>query len=168
MQYNLAVAIQPFQDYEAHQYLQEDLHRLAIIIHEQQDMELESLVNQLIYDSLLLSRDLTTKQEQDDFKELHTHINVLDSISDRINNRSHRLVDYTCYWSPKSEHTFCQHSHCIYDEDWMKREGKKIVLRNRIKEEEKYLNEGEGTVNFDKKDVYKNILKMKKELESIK
>ena len=69
---------------------------------------------------------------------------------------------YSCNYSPKSHHKYCEHSHCIFDDEWIREEVAKNELRNKINEEEEYLKHGEGTYGYDKVQVYKNVLKIKK------
>lgn len=163
--YNLKLALEPFKDTEPYPHMLENMQRLdEVISAEYDDGVLDTVIDDLLHEAHLLSCDMTTKQEQDDFKELHTHIKMIDAISDRINKRNHKLIDYTCYWSPKSEHAYCQHpDHCIFNEEWMKHEGQKIVLRNKIKEEKKHFNQN-ANGRFR---AYKNIEKYEKQLEEL-
>ena len=82
---------------------------------------------------------------------------------------------YSCNYSPVSHHKYCEHSHCIlsdefrdYDkertllENKLREEVAKNELRNKINEEEEYLKHGEGTYGYDKVQVYKNVLKLRK------
>lgn len=165
--YNIKLALQPFKDTEAYPYLKRSMERLDMVISaEYDDGILDTVIDDLLHNARLLSRDMTTKTEQDDFKELHTQINMLDAISERINKRGFEIIDYTCYWSPKSEHTYCQHDHCIFNEEWMKNESRKIVLRNKI-EEEKKIKQDNNMPNEDRLQAYKNIRKYEKELERL-
>ena len=69
---------------------------------------------------------------------------------------------YSCNYSPVSHHKYCEHNHCIFDDDWIREEVAKNELRNKINEEEEYLKHGEGTYGYDKVQVYKNVLKLRK------
>ena len=69
---------------------------------------------------------------------------------------------YSCNYSPVSHHKYCEHSHCIFDDEWIREEVAKNELRNKISEEEDYLKHGEGTYGYDKVQVYKNVLKLRK------
>ena len=74
---------------------------------------------------------------------------------------------YSCNYSPTSGHKYCEHTHCIFDEDWLRKDQNETILRNRIKAEESYLKNGEGTVGYDMKSVYMNVLKLKKKLRNL-
>ena len=74
---------------------------------------------------------------------------------------------HTCYYSPKSHHKYCEHSHCILDKEWQRKDHEETLLRNRIKEEESYLRNGEGTVGYNRIEVYKNVLRLKNELRNL-
>ena len=74
---------------------------------------------------------------------------------------------YSCNYSPCSKHKYCEHTHCIFDEDWLRKDQTETILRNRIKAEESYLKNGEGTVGYDMKSVYMNVLKLKKQLREL-
>ena len=54
---------------------------------------------------------------------------------------------HTCYYSPKSHH--------------------KYLLENQLKEEENFLKNGEGCKDYDFKTVYKNVLRLKKQLRNL-
>ena len=69
---------------------------------------------------------------------------------------------YSCNYSPVSHHRFCEHKHCILDEDWIAKDREITSLTNQLKEEENYLKNGEGTYGYDRVSVYKNVLKLKK------
>ena len=69
---------------------------------------------------------------------------------------------YSCNYSPKSHHKYCEHTHCIFDEDWLRNDSRETMLRNKLQEETSYLKNGEGTYGYDKKEVYKNVLKYRK------
>ena len=72
---------------------------------------------------------------------------------------------YSCNYSPKSGHKYCEHEHCIFDSDWVSHEIEVAKLRNQLRNEEDYLKNGEGTVGYDMKSVYKNVLKLRKMLK---
>lgn len=74
---------------------------------------------------------------------------------------------YSCNYSPKSHHKYCEHEHCIFDDAWIREDVAKTRLRNLIREEEKYLQNGDGTVGYDRVSVYKNVLKLRKRLEEL-
>ena len=69
---------------------------------------------------------------------------------------------YSCNYSPCSGHKYCEHTHCILDATWLRNDAETTKLRNKLSEEENYLKNGEGTVGYDKKEVYKNVLKIRK------
>ena len=69
---------------------------------------------------------------------------------------------YSCNYSPCSGHKYCEHAHCILDEKWLRNDSRETMLRNRLQEETSYLKNGEGTVGYDKKEIYKNVLKLRK------
>lgn len=69
---------------------------------------------------------------------------------------------YSCNYSPVSHHKYCEHTHCIFDEDWLRNDAETTMLRNKLQEEKDYLQNGEGTVGYDKVEVYKNVLKYRK------
>ena len=74
---------------------------------------------------------------------------------------------YSCNYSPVSHHKYCEHEHCIFDDEWIREEVAKNELRNKINEEEDYLRNGEGTYGYDRLSVYKNVLKLKKQLREL-
>ena len=76
--------------------------------------------------------------------------------------RESELNPYSCNYSPKSHHKYCEHTHCIFDEDWLRNDSRETLLRNRLQEETSYLKNGEGTYGYNKKEVYKNVLKLRK------
>ena len=69
---------------------------------------------------------------------------------------------YSCNYSPVSRHKYCEHEHCIFDEDWLRNDAEQTMLRNKLQEEREYLKNGEGTVGYDRVEVYKNVLKYRK------
>jgi len=69
---------------------------------------------------------------------------------------------YSCNYCPKSHHKYCEHEHCIFDEDWLRNDAEQTMLRNKLQEERDYLKNGEGTVGYDRVEVYKNVLKYRK------
>lgn len=74
---------------------------------------------------------------------------------------------YSCNYSPCSGHKYCEHAHCILDPEWLRKDKCETILRNKIKTEESYLQNGKGTVGYDMKSVYMNVLKLKKELKDL-
>ena len=72
---------------------------------------------------------------------------------------------YSCNYSPVSGHKYCEHEHCILDKDWISHENEVAKLRNQLRNEEEYLKNGEGTVGYDMKRVYMNVLRLRKELK---
>ena len=74
---------------------------------------------------------------------------------------------YSCNYSPKSHHKYCEHEHCIFDATWLRNDAETTMLRNKLKEEQDYLKNGEGTYGSDKVKVYKNVLKIKEELDDL-
>ena len=71
---------------------------------------------------------------------------------------------YSCNYSPKSHHKYCEHEHCIFDDEWLRKDSRETILRNQLQEEESYLKNGEGTVGYDFKEIYKNVLKLRRKL----
>lgn len=71
---------------------------------------------------------------------------------------------YSCNYCPKSHHKYCEHEHCIFDEEWLRNDSRETLLRNQLKDEMDYLRNGEGTVGYDKVEVYKNVLRLKRKL----
>ena len=71
---------------------------------------------------------------------------------------------YSCNFSPVSHHKYCEHEHCIFDEEWLRNDSRETLLRNQLKDEMDYLRNGEGTVGYDKVEVYKNVLRLKRKL----
>jgi len=69
---------------------------------------------------------------------------------------------YSCNYSPVSGHKYCEHTHCILDEEWLRNDSHETLLRNKLQEEQDYLRNGEGTVGYNRVEVYKNVLKIKK------
>ena len=75
---------------------------------------------------------------------------------------------YSCNYSPCSGHKYCEHpDHCILDDDWIAKEAEVAKLRNCLEREMSYLQNGKGTVGYDMKSVYMNVLKLKKELKDL-
>ena len=74
---------------------------------------------------------------------------------------------YSCNYSPTSRHKFCEHAHCILDPEWSRKDSEVAKLRNQLREEESYLKNGQGTVGYDMKSVYMNVLKLKKQLREL-
>ena len=69
---------------------------------------------------------------------------------------------YSCNYSPVSHHKYCEHEHCILDATWLRKDAETTKLRNKLQEEKDYLKNGEGTYGYDKVQVYKNVLKLRK------
>ena len=69
---------------------------------------------------------------------------------------------YSCNYSPVSHHKYCEHEHCIFSDEFRDYDREVTLLENKIREEENYLKYGEGTVGYDRVEVYKNVLKLKK------
>ena len=69
---------------------------------------------------------------------------------------------YSCNFCPKNHHKYCEHEHCILDPEWIKGEMERTMLQNKLKEEEDYLKHGQGTVGYNRKEVYKNVLRLRK------
>lgn len=69
---------------------------------------------------------------------------------------------YSCNYSPVSHHKYCEHSHCILSDEFRDYDNKRTLLENKLREEESYLKNGEGTVGYDRLSVYKNVLKLRK------
>ena len=69
---------------------------------------------------------------------------------------------YSCNYSPKSRHKYCEHTHCIFDATWLRNDAETTMLRNKLQGEMDYLKNGEGTVGYNKVEVYKNVLKLRK------
>lgn len=131
--YNLKEAISSFKGFKAYECFDQDISRVNMLISKKRLKmgELDSIISDLLYNSLLLSKECNTEEEKNNLKELHTHIMVLDTINNKFEKRNQRLIDYTCYWSPKSEHKYCQHNHCIFDEEWQKKDAEKNLLQRR-------------------------------------
>ena len=69
---------------------------------------------------------------------------------------------YSCNYSPVSHHKYCEHEHCILDPEWIEEDKELTLLQNELKSEEEYLRHGEGTYGYDRINVYKNVLKLRK------
>ena len=82
-------------------------------------------------------------------------------------NKEVKDNSHTCYYSPKSHHKYCQHNHCILDKEWQEQDKQRTLLETQLKEEENFLKNGEGTVGYDRLSVYKNVLKLKKQLREL-
>lgn len=74
---------------------------------------------------------------------------------------------YSCNYSPTSGHKYCEHEHCILSDEFREQDEKRTRLENKLHEEEEYLRNGEGTVGYDRVSVYKNVLRLKRELEEL-
>lgn len=73
---------------------------------------------------------------------------------------------YSCNYCPHDKHKYCEHEHCILDPEWLRNENIKNNLRKQLQEEKDYLQYGEGTVGYDRVEVYKNVLKLEKKLKN--
>ena len=69
---------------------------------------------------------------------------------------------YSCNYSPVSHHKYCEHSHCILSDEFRDYDNKRTLLENKLREEESYLKNGEGTYGYNRVEVYKNVLKLRK------
>ena len=69
---------------------------------------------------------------------------------------------YSCNYSPVSHHKYCEHEHCILSDEFRDYDKERTLLENKVREEESYLKNGEGTYGYDKVQVYKNVLKLRK------
>ena len=74
---------------------------------------------------------------------------------------------YSCNYSPKTRHKYCEHEHCIFSDEFRDYDKERTLLENKLREEESYLKNGEGTVGYDRLSVYKNVLKLKKMLKKL-
>ena len=74
---------------------------------------------------------------------------------------------YSCNYSPVSHHKYCEHEHCIFSDEFRDYDKERTLLENKLREEESYLKNGEGTVGYDRLSVYKNVLKLKKMLKKL-
>ena len=74
---------------------------------------------------------------------------------------------YSCNYSPKSHHKYCEHEHCILDKEWQDKDKAKTILLNQIKAEEDYLKNGKGCKGYDFKTVYKNVQRLKRKLKEL-
>ena len=74
---------------------------------------------------------------------------------------------YSYYYSPTGGHKYCEHDHCILSDEFREQDEKRTRLENKLREEEEYLRNGEGTVGYDRVSVYKNVLRLKRELEEL-
>ena len=74
---------------------------------------------------------------------------------------------YSCNYSQISHHKYCEHSHCILSDEFRDYDNKRTLLENKLREEESYLRNGEGTVGYNRVEVYKNVLKLKKQLRNL-
>ena len=69
---------------------------------------------------------------------------------------------YSCNYSPVSHHKYCEHEHCILSDEFRDYDKERTLLENKLREEESYLKNGEGTYGYDRVEVYKNVLKLRK------
>ena len=74
---------------------------------------------------------------------------------------------YSCNYSPVSHHKYCEHEHCILSDEFRDFDKRRIILEEKLREEESYLKYGEGTVGYDRVSVYKNVLKLKKQVRNL-
>jgi len=74
---------------------------------------------------------------------------------------------YSCNYSPVSHHKYCEHEHCILSDEFRDFNNERTMLEKKLREEEDYLKHGEGTVGYDRVEVYKNVLKLKKQLRNL-
>lgn len=74
---------------------------------------------------------------------------------------------YSCNYSPVSHHKYCEHEHCIFDDEFRDFDNEVSKLKYMIREEEDYLQHGEGTVGYDRVTVFKNVLKLKNKLRNL-
>jgi len=74
---------------------------------------------------------------------------------------------YSCNYCPHDKHKYCEHEHCILDPEWLRKESVKNILRKQLQEEKDYLQYGEGTVGYDRVEVYKNVLRLEKKLKNV-
>ena len=84
------------------------------------------------------------------------------------NKKDNKPNSHSCNYSPVSEHKYCEHpSHCIFDDEWRDKDKKRTILMNQIKAEEDYLRNGKGCKGYDFKEVYKNVLRLKRKLKEL-
>lgn len=76
-----------------------------------------------------------------------------------------KVNPYSCNYSEGNKHDCCEHNHCVLDECWLETDAKKNLLKEQLKEEQVFLENGEGCVGYDKLEITKNILRLKKELK---
>ena len=74
---------------------------------------------------------------------------------------------YSCNYSPVSHHKYCEHSHCILSDEFRDYDNERTMVENKLREEESYLKNGEGTVGYNRVEVYKNVLKLKNQLRNL-
>ena len=74
---------------------------------------------------------------------------------------------YSCNYSPVSRHKYCEHEHCILSDEFRDFNNEYGKLTSKLREEEEYLKHGEGTVGYNRVEVYKNVLRLKKQLRNL-
>ena len=74
---------------------------------------------------------------------------------------------YSCNYSPVSHHKYCEHEHCILSDEFRDSDKERTLLQNKLREEENYLKYGEGTVGYDRVEVYKNVLKLRRKIDDL-
>lgn len=74
---------------------------------------------------------------------------------------------YSCNYSPVSHHKYCEHEHCILSDEFRDFDYEHTMLQKKLREEEDYLQHGEGTVGYNRIEVYKNVLRLKNELRNL-
>lgn len=73
--------------------------------------------------------------------------------------------DYTCNYCPGDNHKYCTHDHCILDKEWQDKVREETILRQKLQAEEDFLKHGMGCYGYDFKTVYKNVVKLRRELK---
>ena len=74
---------------------------------------------------------------------------------------------YSCNYSPVSHHKYCEHEHCILSDEFRDFNNEYGRLTCKLREEEDYLQHGEGTVGYNRVEVFKNVLRLKKQLKDL-
>ena len=75
---------------------------------------------------------------------------------------------YSCNYSPKSHHKYCEHEHCILSDEFRDFDQEMTLLENKLREEEEYLRCGEGTVGYNRVEVLKNVLKLRRKIDDLR
>ncbi len=83
------------------------------------------------------------------------------------NKKDYQPNPYSCNYSPVTHHKYCEHDHCILDKEWQDQDKKKTILLNQIKAEEEFLKNGKGCKDYDFRNVYKNVQRLKKKLDEM-